>query len=343
LAIYEHGTLILDLDEAVLERLTKNPFNFTIRNYALDSSSRTLFLEEIVDTFSISNAGAEDTFIQIIKALYREMYAFNPYTKQTKDGISTSTFKIRLAFTTATEPDRLLFEQVPEIFGKDAVFPDTALTRPGAKKLAQELAGAFRELKSAYPNLLEKVKKFIAESTSTNSELVLMRKQLEGQAANLEGRVLDRSLQTFVVAIQRKELSDQEWLENLAMVTLDGSPARSWGDDEINQFTLRIYEIGGALKRLQALLYDRLSRDETPFEAVRVTLTHPDGSEQVDVLSITQHEKQQITEAMASVFAIIESMFGSSSAAKSALMAWLASAPQAAKKEVQNRKDKQSG
>lgn len=271
------------------------------------------------------------------------MYTFNPYTKQTRDGISASTLKIRLAFTTATEPDRLLFEQVPEIFGKDAVFPDTALTRPRAKKLAQELAGAFRELKSAYPNLLEKVKKFIAESTSTNSELVLMRKQLEGQAANLEGRVLDKSLQTFVVAIQRKELSDQEWLENLAMVTLDGSPARSWRDDEINQFTLRIYEIGGALKRLQALLYDRLSRDETPFEAVRVTITHSDGSEQVDVLSITQHEKQQITEAMVSVFDIIESMFGSSSAAKSALMAWLTSAPQAAKEEVQNRKDKQSG
>jgi energy-coupling factor transporter ATP-binding protein EcfA2 len=343
LAIYEHGTLILDLDEAVLERLSKNPFNFTIRNYALDSTSRTLFLNEVVNAFSISNVNSDDTFIQIIKALYREMYAFNPYTKRTKDGISASTLQIRSAFTTASEPDRLLFEQVPEIFGAGAIFPDKNLTKPAAKKLAQELSDSFRELKSAYPNLLNRLKKYIAEATATSTELELMRKQLEGQAANLEGRVLDKSLQTFVVAIQRKELSNQEWLENLAMVTLDGSPARSWGDDEINSFALRIYQIGGALKRLQSLLYDRLSRDETPFEAIRITLTHPDGSEDVNILSITQHEKQQISEAMAKVIGNIESMFGSNSAAKSALMAWLASAPEDAQKQLQNRGEKQSG
>jgi hypothetical protein len=127
------------------------------------------------------------------------------------------------------------------------------------------------------------------------------------------------------------------------MVTLDGSPARSWGDDEINSFALRIYQIGGALKRLQSLLYDRLSRDETPFEAIRITLTHPDGSEDVNILSITQHEKQQISEAMAKVIGNIESMFGSNSAAKSALMAWLASAPEDAQKQLQNRGEKQSG
>jgi hypothetical protein len=170
-----------------------------------------------------------------------------------------------------------------------------------------------------------------------------MRKQLEGQAANLEDRVLDKSLQTFVVAIQRSELSNQEWLENLAMVTLNGSPARSWTDNEINQFTLRIFEIGGALKRLQALLYDRLSRDETPFEAIRITLTHPDGSEEVDVLSISQQEKVQISKVMSDALVNMELMFGSSTAAKSALMAYLASATKNEYEETTRKADEQSG
>jgi hypothetical protein len=152
-----------------------------------------------------------------------------------------------------------------------------------------------------------------------------MRKQLQGQATNLEGRVLDRSLHSFVVAIQRDELSNQEWLENLAMVTLDGSPARSWNDEDINLFSVKIYEVGGALKRLQALLYDRLSKSETPFEAIRITLTHPDGSEVVDVVSITEQEKVQISNVMGSATEQLESMFGSSSAGKSALLAWLTS------------------
>jgi hypothetical protein len=343
LALYEHGTLILNLDEAVLERLARNPFNFTVRNYGLESAARTLFLKEIVDAFSISNVGRDDTFIQIVKALYREMYSFNPYTKQTKECLSATTLEIRSAFTMASEPDRLLFEQVPEIFGRKGIYSDTVLTKTAAKKLAAELSEAFRELKSAYPSLLEKIKKCTAEATATSTDLELMRKQLEGQAANLEDRVLDKSLQAFVVAIQRSELSNQEWLENLAMVTLNGSPARSWSDDEINQFTLKIFEIGGALKRLQALLYDRLSRDESPFEAIRITMTHPDGSEEVDVLSISQQEKGQISKVMSDALSNMELMFGSTTAAKSALMAWLVSANKSESEEVVRKVDEQSG
>ena len=323
LAIYEHGSLILDLDDAVLERLAKNPANFTLRNYAAKSKSRSIYLNEIVKAFGISNADTEDTFIQIVKALYREIYALNPYAKSTKASLSSESVAIRQAFLTALEPDRLLFEQIPQIIGVAPVYPETRLTASEASSAAQSIAEYFRELKSSYPRLLEVIRKSIAEATSTNGELVSMRKQLQGQATNLEGRVLDKSLHSFVVAIQRDELSNQEWLENLAMVTLGGTPARSWNDEDINLFSIKIYEISGALKRLQALLYDRLSKNETPFEAIRITLTHPDGSEEVDVVSITEQEKHQIAGVMSVVTEQLESMFGSSSAGKSALLAWL--------------------
>jgi hypothetical protein len=282
-------------------------------------------LSEIVKAFGISNADTEDTFIQIVKALYREMYALNPYAKNTKATLSKESSAIRHAFLTASEPDRLLFEQIPQIIGVQAIYPETKLTPLTASSLATSVAECFRELKNSYPGLLEVIRKSIAEATSTNGELVSMRKQLQGQATNLEGRVLDKSLQSFVVAIQRDELSSQEWLENLAMVTLDGTPARSWNDEDINLFSVKIYELGGALKRLQALLYDRLSKDETPFEAIRITLTHPDGSEEVDVVSITEQEKVQVSSVMSGVREQLELMFGSSSAGKSALLAWLTS------------------
>jgi hypothetical protein len=325
LAIYEHGSLILDLDDAVLERLAKNPNNFTVRNYAAKSKSRSLYLNEIVNAFGISNADTEDTFIQIVKALYREVYALNPYAKNTKATLSNESVSIRQAFLTASEPDRLLFEQIPQIIGLSPIYPETSLAKSDAASLALSLAEYFRELKTSYGRLLEVIRKSIAEATSTNGELALMRKQLQGQATNLEGRVLDKSLHSFVVAIQRDELSNQEWLENLAMVTLNGSPARSWNEEDINLFTVKIYEMGGALKRLQALLYDRLSKNETAFQAIRVTLTHPDGSEEVDVVSISEQEKIQISGLMGVATEQLESMFGSSSAGKSALLAWLIS------------------
>jgi hypothetical protein len=334
LAIYEYGSLILDLDDAVLERLARNPANFTVRNYAAKSKSRSLYLNEIVKAFGITNSNTEDSFIQIVKALYRQMYSLNPYAKNTKTALSKESVAIRQAFLTASEPDELLFERIPQIIGVDPIYPDTKFTTAEASSLAHTLAEHFRELKSAYPRLLEEIRKSIAEATSTNGDLGLMRKQLQGQAANLEGRVLDKSLHSFVVAIQRDELSDEEWLENLAMVSVDGSPARSWNDDDMHLFSVKIYEMGGALKRLQALLYDRLSKNETPFEAIRITLTHPDGSEKVDVVSITEQEKVQISSAMSAVTEQLESMFGSSSAGKSALLAWLTSGEPAGDKSA---------
>lgn len=343
LAIYEHGSLILDLDDAVLERLAKNPANFTLRNYAAKTKSRSLYLNEIVNAFGISNADSEDTFIQIVKALYREMYALNPYAKNTNATLSKESVAIRQAFLTASEPDRLLFEQIPKIIGLAPIYPETKLTASDASSLVLAFAEYFRELKSSYPRLLEEIRKSIAEATSTNGELVSMRKQLQGQATNLEGRILGKSLHSFVVAIQRDELSNQEWLENLAMVTLDGTPSRSWNDEDINLFSVKIYEMGGALKRLQALLYDRLSKNETPFEAIRITLTHPDGSEVVDVVSITVQEKVQISNVMGLVTEQLKSMFGSSSAGKSALLAWLTSEEDVSDKAViENGKGKKN-
>jgi hypothetical protein len=241
---------------------------------------------------------------------------------------------IRQAFLTASEPDRLLFEQIPQIIGLSPIYPETSLAKSDAASLALSIAEYFRELKTSYARLLEVIRKSIAEATSTNGELALMRKQLQGQATNLEGRVLDKSLHSFVVAIQRDELSNQEWLENLAMVTLNGSPARSWNDEDINLFTVKIYEMGGALKRLQALLYDRLSKNETSFQAIRVTLTHPDGSEEVDVVSISEQEKIQISGVMGVATEQLETMFGSSSAGKSALLAWLISEETSNENEV---------
>jgi hypothetical protein len=344
LAVYEHGTLILDLDDGALERLTKNPANFTLRNYAAKSKSRSLYLDEIMNAFKITNVDTEDTFLQIVKALYREMYALNPYAKSTKSSISKEAAALRAAFLTASEPDRLLFEQVPEIVGYSPIFPETKLTESVASSLAISIASVFRELKTAYSNLLEEVKKSIAEATSSSTDLVVMRKQLQGQAVNLQGRILDKSLQSFVAAIQREELSNQEWLENLAMVALDGLPARSWSDEDMNRFTMRIYEIGGALKRLQALLYDYLSKDETPFGAIRITITHQDGWEVVDLVSITEGEKEKINKLMESVTPKLEALFGSSNASKAALLAWLTSQDgQAVTPDVVKGKAKKNG
>jgi len=173
--------------------------------------------------------------------------------------------------------------------------------------------------------LLIKVAQIIAEATATSADIPKMRLKLTGQANNLEGRVLEKSLNSFVVAILRESLSDLEWLENMAMVIAEGIPTKTWNDENLERFRGKSLEVGGSMRRLQALLYDRLSTDGAGFDAARVTVTFPDGNESVRIVGISENERMYISKELGEVLSDLASKFGSESAAKSALLAWLTS------------------
>lgn len=342
-ALYEHGTLILNLDDAVAERLAKNPSNFAIRNYATSSSSRSFYIAEIVDNFKISNLPTDNSFMAVATALYREMHFLPSYTKNTSKGLSEKARLVRDAFKDAIEPDILFFTTLPQVLGFKPISADGDEEGKNEKGAAQALFTSFKELRDAYPALMGKVAALIAEATATPSEISKMRLKLAGQATNLEGRVLEKSLNSFVIAILRDTLPDLEWLENLAMVIAEGAPTKTWNDESIERFKGKAQEIGGSIRRLQALLYDRLSSDNEGFDAARVTVTFPNGNETVRIVGISEKERSYIATEIDPIIVEFENRFGSLSAAKSALLAWLTSETLETVQNIQGKKERDHG
>jgi hypothetical protein len=342
-ALYEHGTLILNLDDAVAERLAKNPSNFAIRNYATSSKSRSLYVDEIVDNFKISNLPSDNSFMAVATALYREIHFLPSYTKNTSKGLSEKARLVRDAFKDAIEPDILFFTTLPQALGFKPIAADGDLEGKNEKGAAKALFTSFKELRDAYPGLMEKVAGLIAEATATPSDISKMRLKLAGQANNLEGRVLEKSLNSFVMAILRDSLPDPEWLENLAMVIAEGAPTKTWNDESLERFKGKAQEIGGSIRRLQALLYDRLSTDSEGFDAARVTVTFPNGNETVRIVGISEKERSYIATEIDPVISEFENRFGSLSAAKSALLAWLTSETMESVQNMQEKKERDHG
>jgi hypothetical protein len=342
-ALYEHGTLILNLDDAVAERLAKNPSNFAIRNYATSSKSRSLYIDEIVDNFKISNLPTDNSFMAVATALYREIHFLPSYTKNTSKGLSEKARLVRDAFKDAIEPDILFFTTLPQVLGFKPIAADGDLEGKNEKGVAKALFTSFKELRDAYPGLMEKVAGLIAEATATPSDVSKMRLKLAGQANNLEGRVLEKSLNAFVMAILRDSLPDPEWLENLAMVIAEGAPTKTWNDESLERFKGKAQEIGGSIRRLQALLYDRLSTDSEGFDAARVTVTFPNGNETVRIVGISEKERSYIATEIDPVISEFENRFGSLSAAKSALLAWLTSETMESVQNMQEKKERDHG
>lgn len=293
IALYEHGSLVLSLDDAVAERLAKNLGHFSIKNTQTGDRNRAGVINSLVDRLGIQNRGngLAPSFLNVATALYRELRILPPYSQKTRRDLSQEAVAVRAAFHQAAEPDVLLFETLPSIFG---IKPFSGKGRPdleAAEAYAEGLAAAVRELRDSYPRLLKWIAHQLAQSTSVDGQLPDLRTALSGDAIRLDGHVLEPRLKAFVGALARK-LEDQAWLENVAMVVSEGQAPRVWTDETAGAFPLRILQLGGALRRTSALLHERLAENLTPgYSSSRMTLTRPDGSESIELLSLTHHEK----------------------------------------------------
>ncbi|EJO89832.1 hypothetical protein MCOL_V206575 [Mycobacterium colombiense CECT 3035] len=295
IAVYEHGSLVLSIDDAVAERLAKNPGNFSIKNTQTSTGRRPIVIECLVDRLGITGHHGPPTFLNVVTALYRELRVLPPYSQKTGMGLSAQSIAVRDAFHHAAEPDVLLFETLPMIFGMKPFAGGGRLNRGDVERFADQLTVSIRELRDAYPHLLDSVQEQLAHATATRGSLAELRESLTADARRLNGQVLEPRLKAFIGALERP-LEDQQWLENVAMVVCDGQAPRVWTDEVAGRFPLRVAEIGGALRRTSALLHERLaSKVEHGYSVSRMTLTSPGGAESVQLLSLTEHEKSAIT------------------------------------------------
>lgn len=295
IAVYEHGSLVLSIDDAVAERLAKNPANFSIKNTQTSTGRRAIAIDCLVDRLGIISGHGRPTFLNVVTAIYRELRNLPPYSQKTNLELSAQSIAVRDAFHHAAEPDVLLFETLPKIFGLKSFAGRSRLERSDIERFADQLTVSIRELRDAYPRLLDSVQRQLAHATASRGSLAELKDALAADARRLNGQVLEPRLKAFIGALERP-LEDQQWLENVAMVVCDGQAPRVWTDEIASRYPLRVAEMGGALRRTSALLHERLASNvEHGYSVTRMTLTSPDGTEAVQLLSLTEHEKSAIT------------------------------------------------
>lgn len=324
-ALYEHGSLVMKLDDAVAERLARNPGHFTVKNLATDGGPRKAVVASLSRTLI---QGAEDrdlTFLQVARAIFRELRELPPYSQQTKKGISATAQEVRDLFRSAIEPDVLFFEQLPKALGVTEFSARGKADHAQAEAFSSGLTDALLELKGHFPSVLTSITHLLAEATaSTTRELPELQRRLAGQAVNLADHVLDPRLRAFLGALSRDQLPPESWLQNVAMVVADGHSPRSWNDEIAEQFGLQIAELGGALRRTQALLYERVAAGGEVFESRRVTITRPDGTEEVEIVALTEAESQLIDGKLSEPLNGLVEKLGSEDAVRRAVLAWIA-------------------
>ena len=345
LLLYEHGSLVVELNDATVERLLRNPDHFAVKNLGLENSKSGNAVEVIASAIGLANSGGALTLLDVSRKLYRDVLTLPAYALNIVTKLSVEAVEVRKAIKSATELDVLLYESLPLALHLNPLrSPGKAMPSAAVKEFADKLGSKIQELKDAYPNLLKEIRDRIG--TELRPPLPKgreLRKTLESQAAFLKDLVLDKKLKAFVGGVLRDNLSEDEWTENLAMIIADGLPPRSWTEETLTHFGFSLTETCRAFGRLNALLLTSAQSDDNELAMFQVTVTQRGGRELSKTISAKKSEMAELECYLESVFEKAHTALGSDFPVKEAMLAILSTDTEEHVEEIEIDREEASG
>ena len=294
-AIYQEGTYQPILSAELLERLVKAPGRFAVKRFKL-TNDRIQFLEAVAR--AVGNvtgraptlgrgrgvASRNPQLLGVAGPLLAIIRSLPAYTLHTS-AVSERARSVRDSIMTAREPDELIFIGLPEALGMEGLGTGAGSERAQFAVFSAQLEGVLMELNGAYGALLERCQDSLAaELRLACEDLSRLRIALRERASGLADTLLEPRLRSFVLLACNDDLDDEAWLEATAN-NIAGRPAAGWRDQDTERFQAELHGIGGAFRRYQALHFEALaSNSHAGFDAHRITVTGPDGTEYSDVV-----------------------------------------------------------
>ena len=318
-AIYEHGTFKPLLTPDLSERMVRNPDHFEIKHFANARGARRQVIDEIAGRLGgLARFGNHrvGNVLSVVGLLVHQVRNLDGYTRRTRN-LSSAAQMVRDAIGMAVEPDELLFNALPNVLGFRPVPPDTK-TYAEAYEYADGVGLALEELAGCHDRLLAELFRFLLDTSAERNRLAIT-----GQAAALDNEVLNPSVRAFVGTLANDGIdADADWISAVATVVAGKAPAE-WNDDDVSRFRPQLALHVAAFQRLVALHADRRADGGGPFDALRVTITRPDGSEYVGLVDIDRRQRQLVDKAIAEVLKELGETIGSPHRIHKALFAML--------------------
>ncbi len=315
IAIYEHGTFQLGLSPELSERMVRNPEHFEIKHFANISGRRRNALDVLADRFGIE-AGLSGRRVGNVLAvtlyLAGRMRGLEQWTRRTSN-LSAEALAVRDALNEATEPDVLLFELLPVALGYAPIAPggkgaraQQDSRRSDLEAFAERLARCIDELTSRCHSMIGELRDELLASAGERTRLAV-----SGPAAGLVDEVLDREMRAFVLALSNEVYDDDDdWMASVATVVAKKAPTE-WSDDDLASVRSELPRRLAAFNRLRALHAEHRAVGGTPFNALRLAVTHPSGSEAVRLVDVAQDEDMLVRDAVSQMLGDLTGKIGS--------------------------------
>ncbi len=299
IALYENGSFVADLSMPVFERLLKAPENFELKRFRL-AGIRTELFSHFLELLNQPIYSEDADLLTIVAPLMRFIAQLPNYTQKTQE-ISDEAKNLREVVSKASEPDELLFKQLPEALGYSAFSAESTDTKE-LKDFFNTLQNVLSELGGAYDKLLNSLERMLANVFMLKVSKDDLRNELAKRAEPLLEITIETQLKGFLINLCNEGHGFTGWVEALATFLAKKPPA-SWMDTDTAQFEINLSQLARKFRHFEAVSYEKLQHDESDTETIRIGITTPNENEQERVVKLTNEEQtEKIEQAIASVF-----------------------------------------
>jgi hypothetical protein len=287
--LYCDGSFVPVLTTANLEVLVKHPDRFAVMYFEMTGARKRLFdkLESVlnVNATHVAHGTRNLSLLGVLKPLIRFTRGLPSYTVRTRN-LSEHALATRDALLNGRHPDRLVFEQLPEACGLppiDAIHDHSAALDEFKTRFSQ----ALHVLDTAYDSLLARNREKLCKALAIQNSPGRLQEHLRVRSSSLLAITVEPRLRRFLTAAVEAGADEHSWLESLSMVISD-KPVQTWSDDDERLFDVQVNEIARRFINLEALDKAMTARFEHAYDARRVVVTKPDGTEGQRVLWLEQ-------------------------------------------------------
>jgi hypothetical protein len=289
-AFYDEGSFLKQVTGDDFQRLIKAPENFEIQ-YCRITGVRKVVFEHL---FKVLNPGREPKTIELLDVV-RPLCVFAAqlpdYAKKTRR-VSRMAIQVRDALMKAEEPSTLLFRTLPDACGCEQFEADTHPMPEKVKRFVERLRESIDELRVAYPELLERMKKELQDCFSRPGDFGKVRFELAQSGTRVLTSVKEPRLRAFCLRLADQGLEEDQWIEALGSF-LCSKPPTKWVDNDIQKFEDELHHCARQYFRVESTLFTS-GAEPAGSQAMRVSITCQDGSEVDKVVRLNESELTKV-------------------------------------------------
>ena len=152
-ALYREGVFQARFKDIDVEILAKNAGDIQLRWMDLSALSRRLLssMAEVVRDLDAANSLTHLAPIDVARGLIAIFDRLQAWTKRTTQ-LSTNAIRVREIFKHANDPNKFLFDDIPEAFGGAETLDDATL-----KGIVDDVRDGLVELVESYPSMLRRL------------------------------------------------------------------------------------------------------------------------------------------------------------------------------------------